>query len=183
MPWQLVTKEEAASCIGINQSAVQDIWSEMVEGLIFEDYKHTFGTPTEATELYDGTGTDTLFLRRTPITAFSAVQIDNTTIPISSFSVVGNTLIYPGKFPVGTANISVTYTAGTDTVDPRLKFAELSALAYIWKFYVAERGDDSIKFSNAPSLGTNQYSPRPGLVKKVKEVIRDLVPARVKIGR
>lgn len=93
----------------------------------------------------------------------------------------GNVFVY------GISNIEIQYNAGVDNTSPdnlddRLAITELTCIAYLVKFFIANRGDDSIKFASAPSLGTNQYSSRPGIMQKMLEIIKETVPSKIRFG-
>lgn len=192
MAWTLVTKADAASFCGVDESIIQDSWSTFVEKLIIAEYKHSLPIATY-TERYDGEDKPIIFLKHTPVLSVTSIKyINYTTAPANSFistSTFYNTtnfveLTTGDIFPEGIKNIEITYSAGMDydDIDARLQLAELTCIAHFVKFYMGNRGDDSIKFSEAPSLGSNQYSARPGLTTKIREIIRDLVPKKIRIN-
>lgn len=100
-----------------------------------------------ATEYYDGSGRDTLILKRRPVTAVASVWVDNKgfygqapdAFPTSSLLTVGVDYVSPSLaeseenaglllcvsdcWPTGRGNIKVTYTAGYSTIPDDLTLA------------------------------------------------------------
>ena len=193
MAWQLVTKAEAADWCGVEEDYIKDTWSDYIEKLIFAEYKYTFNVQSYI-ERYSGDNKSIIFLRHLPVVSITNVKyvdyvnLNNTSMNIFPQSYMSNSnyiqLTNGTTFPYGVDNIEVTYVAGVDfdDVDGRLALAELTCISYLVKFFVANRGEDSIKFSSAPALGTNQYSSRPGVIYKMKEIIRSLIPRRVRMS-
>lgn len=199
MAWKFVSKELATHFCNVSSDFMRDEYSDIVEEIILEEFRGTFVDPASLgvgetdvlyTETLDGMGTNILELSNTPINSVVSISVIS---PLQSdaplLNITDNLLIREkhiirkvGVFPEGIGNIQVSYRAGSTAVDSRLKFAELAALSYICKYLIANRGDDTIKFSRTAGIGSNQYSPRPGLPTKLKEIIREYVPSKVRIA-
>lgn len=189
MAWEFVSKATAATFCQVSQSFLLDEYSDMVEGLIKARYKYDLGQGTKV-ETLDGTGRNIIELNFTPVHSLIEVAIVGPTDDGSGVSDIASNAVIDGKFvklrngifPKGFANVRITYVGGTDEVDNRLMLAELAALSYITKYLVANRGDDTIKFSSSPGIGSNQYSPRPGFVTKIMTIMDEVLPRKVKFA-
>lgn len=189
MAWTIVEQSLALSFCNTTDAVLLDEYSDIVEGIIFSRYKHLIGQDT-FTEVLDGDGTNFLELSNTPIISITSVNIlspvveNQSSVDITSAILIRGTRIVRknSPFPEGYANIEVEYVGGTDTIDTRLQLAELASLAYLVKFFTANRGDDSIKFMSAPTLGQNQYSASPGIVRKIISTMDDLIPKGLKFS-
>jgi hypothetical protein len=185
MAWLYVDKALAADFAGVKASFLKDEWSDAIEALIRNEYKYHLNI-SSFTEYYSGDGTNLLFLKKTPIVSLTNVSIIGpsslTSVILNDYFITHTKFIEmtSGVFPEGHNNIVVEYTGGVDGVDPRVQFAEMACLAYLVKFLVGNRGEDTIKFASAPAIGTNQFSPRPGVVKKMQEIIRDIIPSPIR---
>lgn len=189
MAWTLVDKDVALQFCQTNETVLLDDYSDIIEGMIFRRYRYHIGID-EFTEIYDGTGNEFLELRQHPIVSISNISLTSPLYAYSDLVDIHNDILIRGRFikrasglfTPGIGNLTLTYEAGTEEVDERLQLAELAALNYLVKFFIANRGDDSIKFMSAPSIGANQYSNRPGVVRKIIDIMDDLVPRKIRFA-
>lgn len=186
MSWTLITKAEAANFCGVSESTLRDAWSDWIEQLILKMYSKQITTATY-TEKYDGTGTDTLYLDKVPITSVTSVKLKEPLWESSPYS-LATIYVYTdrislssGVFPEGTQNVEVVYVAGVGSVDARLGMAEAIALSYLLKYMQGNHGDSGLKWAVAPETGANQFSPKPGVVPKIRQAIQDIIPIRARL--
>ncbi|MHA1661873.1 MAG: hypothetical protein ACTSWQ_00935 [Candidatus Thorarchaeota archaeon] len=92
--------------------------------------------PVSATyteEKLSGDGTDYLMLKHRPITAVTEIQVEDEAIDITDLKYSGSALYLPGAFPLGFANIKVSYTAGYSDLPALFKTTALRISAFLYK--------------------------------------------------
>lgn len=106
-----------------------DVASALVEG--YADRVFSLNT---SSQLFNG-GTDTFILRQSPVTAVTAVVTDGTTLDSSAYDVdIANGIVRTVTAqPVGTANVSVSYTAGSATIPALAQHATLETVRHLWQ--------------------------------------------------
>lgn len=106
-----------------------DVASALVEG--YADRVFSLST---SSQLFNG-GTDTFILRQSPVTAVTAVVTDGTTLDSSAYDVdIANGIVRTTtKQATGTANVSVSYTAGSATIPALAQHATLETVRHLWQ--------------------------------------------------
>lgn len=106
-----------------------DVASALVEG--YADRVFSLNT---SSQLFNG-GTDTFILRQSPVTTVTAVVTDGTTLDSSAYDVdIANGIVRTVTAqPVGTANVSVSYTAGSATIPALAQHATLETVRHLWQ--------------------------------------------------
>lgn len=130
-----------------------------------------------ASELRDGTGTQSLMLANSPITAVSSVFINGTALDPSKFIFDNYLLIRTdgSVFTRGLRNISVSYTAGFIVVPDDIVQACVELVA--WRYKEKERvGQSTVSFASSGQNVTYQTSDVPADVKTTLNNYRKVVP-------
>lgn len=106
-----------------------DVASALVEG--YADRVFSLNT---SSQLFNG-GTDTFILRQSPVTAVTAVVTDGTTLDSSAYDVdIANGIVRTVTAQAtGTANVSVSYTAGSATIPALAQHATLETVRHLWQ--------------------------------------------------
>lgn len=175
--WVYCSKEEVSDYSGLAESKLKDHFSETVEAMITEHTGEVYGSTQQYTEDYDGDGTDTLFLKHSPVVSVSSLSIDDVNYQSTEYEVYDSGYIrlvgyrgsaidnalgtYGAVFPIGQNNITVVYTANNSTVPG---FVKLAALLMITELaLVSERAgvDGSLAVSRASTrAGETVIYPR-----------------------
>lgn len=189
MAWKYTTRQHAADFAGIQESGIRDEWSDWVEALIDRRSGKVITEATQ-TERYDGTGSDTLNLSKTPIISVTAVSILNANAldGLTAILNVSDVVVYDryirlqnGEFPYGKKNIEVTYVAGDGLTDYIFEYTECLCIAQIVNFMNNKRVDGSARMATAQRIGETQ--PRtPSLHRKLNEIINDNIGSRIRFG-
>lgn len=110
------------------------------------------------TEFYDGTRSNELLLRRSPVSAVSLVAVDSertfgsdTVLVASTYAVVGDVALrrHSGTWGKGSQNIKVTYTAGYSTIPADLEDACILLVEHRYRM----RGDRRLGRSSQGKQG------------------------------
>lgn len=106
-----------------------DVASALVEG--YADRVFSLNT---SSQLFNG-GTDTFILRQSPVTTVTAVVTDGTTLDSSAYDVdIANGIVRTVTAQAtGTANVSVSYTAGSATIPALAQHATLETVRHLWQ--------------------------------------------------
>ena len=92
--------------------------------LAIEHYcNRTFASTVYTAEKYDGNGMDTLYLKQYPITAVSAITVNDSALTTDDYEVDTQSLYKSSGWVQGRRNIAVTYTAGYSTMPEDLVMA------------------------------------------------------------
>lgn len=192
---------------GVKATDIKTEWLEWADALIEEYCGTAFdGTTTYTDETYDGNGTDTLVLRHRPVVSVSSVKISDTALSSSAYKVydwgirlnnspgVATSLPYqllsPDgvtgdlRFPKGTQNIKVTYTAGRSTVPKEVEMAATMIVSKIALFSREGGGGASQRWSQAAvQYGDPNIGPgiTPSLQSEVQAILRSILPRHRKI--
>lgn len=142
-----------------------DVASALVEG--YADRVFSLNT---SSQLFNG-GTDTFILRQSPVTAVTAVVTDGTTLDSSAYDVdIANGIVRTVTAqPTGTANVSVSYTAGSATIPALAQHATLETVRHLWQ---TQRGSMGAR----NPLNGDDYAPGMGfsLPRRVMELLDPL---------
>lgn len=137
------------------------------------------GTGTQITDVYDGTGTDTLFLRQYPIISLDAVTIDSTSVTPSLIHQYTDTgkLILKTTAQVTTwttnnpRNISIQYTYG-EQADNRVK--HYTALVAGMMTLIAQIGGtfDDVTSFQLPEISGSLGEPYTNIREALQRIIK-----------
>ena len=125
-------------------NAIADAVTRQIEGLCGGI---TFEPVTYTEELYDGDGTDNLFLNHVPVISVSELKIYNgstwDTIDAADYALylkLGKIILTAGdKFLTGPQYVSVTYSAGYTGVPPDVKLAAIKWISIYWQIWQDKR--------------------------------------------
>lgn len=124
-----------------------------IVGIIEREVRTSFIARTVTDELYDGTGCDTLVLRKAHVLSVTSVSVAGISVP-GPFTARGGVLRRSsGVWPVGIDNVSVTYEAGySATPPPDIKEAALAGT----RAYLLSTAPASAMDARRTSLSTEQ---------------------------
>jgi len=180
MPWTLCKKEDVTAIHPINESELQDFWSETVEGLI-RQYKGTpnLGVPTAITgEVHNGDGSNILVVRQPPIVSVESLLVNDAAYSAGDYKVKDLTIqLASQKFPDGTANVVVSYTSGsTANVDAVVRFCAATMIVAIINYRGRAGADGSIKFAQADvRMGKRSPNVNTGLIAHLTGIMAQMV--------
>ncbi len=149
MSTPLITLDYTKTVLRISTTTYDALLTALIAGVsqAIKTYCRRDLVSTEYVELYDGTGSHSLVLRRFPIISLTSVVIDAnssgaTTLTSDGFVLrpaTGEILFKPDAtpavgvlFPCGTANIQVDYTAGLDPIPDDLQMAAALAVGNLF---------------------------------------------------
>lgn len=193
MAWELCSKENFTSLTQASERSLDDFWSDVVEDMIRE---YT-GMPNlgrqlaVASELHDGDGTHILLVRQPAIISVTSLLVGGVPIPTSEYAVskYGIKLLYT-KFPVGVANVSVSYLSGSRTdvdgnlvIEPRIRMAAVAMIIALWNYRGRGGADSSIKWGTVdPTEGEENPNQKIGLTSHLRTIMkRTLRRERVRV--
>lgn len=133
----LFTYAEAQSFRYNNDTPLASFSEEEIEAAaerVKERFENICGVafePTEVTVTLDGTGTATVVLPHTRVSAVSAAEIDDVAVTLADIKAKSFGVLYLASgWTSGTRNVSVTYTHGYAAVPETIKRAALIAAAH-----------------------------------------------------
>jgi Phage gp6-like head-tail connector protein len=146
----ILTLAEFKTYVGISDTSEDNQLNpmiDMINDLIPELTERTLEETAYENELYDGSATTALNLNNYPIVSIEEVLVYNTEIEVVSYSDrvetgtdgywikdAENGVLYRNAgWPIGRGVISISYTAGYDTIPNNLKYAALQAASYLRK--------------------------------------------------
>lgn len=141
----LTTLANAKAWLGLTTTADDTLLSRLVSAVsaFCEQWTNRTFTLTTYAETRDGTGSDRLMFRHTPVVAVTSVLVGNDMVPART--VLGQTgwiaddafLTYDGGiFPRGRGNVVIQYEAGYATVPLEIEQSVLELVGILYK----ERG-------------------------------------------
>ena len=142
---------------------------------IIDQYcKRDFNQHTDQTEYYDGDGTYWIFLKHIPVISVSSVYIDDDLVDSDEYVVLTEQGAIRRKekiWPIGVANIKVTYTYGYASVPDAIKDACTRLVVNM--FLKTERWDELKGAQGISIAGINvNYGPeQPILTDEIKEIL------------
>ena len=171
MAWTYCTKEIVAALYTVEESDLQDEWSDWVEALISERYGYAYigDTETVTDEVHNGDGTSFLYVKYPPIVSVTSVEVGSTTptaLTSTSYKAFDdhielvNSPTSPlsmsmsgvrATFPVGVQNITVTYVSGLATVPTIVQLTAAQMIAEIAKFPQRGGADYTMKYTGQPN--------------------------------
>ena len=193
MSWTFTTKAKVASFTGISSTALQDEWSDWVEGLI-KDYMGVdyIGTTSSVTETHDGDGTNLVVVDSPPIVSVSSFSIDSVAVSSSDYKVydgyvkliaLSNPLLVTAAqklalyVPKGEQNVSITYTSGYATVPSKVEWASTQMIGLIAQYSQRKGVDASLQFSS-PTETKGQRVRMPKLYLSLQDVMETVLGRR-----
>ena len=145
------------------QTAMNDLLTSLLDSLndVIEDYLGVTCINTEYTEVYDGDGTNTLFLKHYPIVSVSSLSVDDGTVSSSDYYIYsdeGFIRLDSDVFTKDNQNVAITYKAGHGAtraaVPEPLKLALKTWVARVYKAeyvdFAPEVGEEAAR--NTPFL-------------------------------
>ena len=186
MAWTLCSKTDITSIFPVSEAALQDFWSDAVEALIREHLgAPLLGTSTVSIdgELHDGDGTNMVILNNLPIQNIVSVSVDDAPVAATEYTKkgIGVALLY-STFPIGVANVSVSYTAGSDEVDgkiiidPIVRLCAATMISAIATYKGRGGSDASVKWASAEQKeGSTAPVLEKGLVSSLSSIMRTLL--------
>jgi hypothetical protein len=199
--WDLVTKTQCAAISGLAESLYADDWYNSVLFRIEERLSTEHVAATDLDEYYDGDNTAIIVPRTWPIQTVTTLDVGGTAYSDTSYRVYDSYIetiqvprtnldqaVYGGSgvFVAGKQNIHLVYNAGF-AVDDRRLIGIKDALAQainIYAMQAARHGSGAaIPYRASASLmgDPEVESDVAGLHRAIIDVIRTLVPGRIKI--
>lgn len=190
MAWTIVSRAEVADLTAINETDLRDSWYDMVVGLLKKEsgYEYIDGTQAISDEAHDGDGTDMLRVKYPPIVSVSSLTIDDTSVASSRYKVYGNYIrlvsdiddTIPDYFPVGTQNVTISYTGGFTETPEELKLAIVNAIGVVGQY---QRRGATMVTPKYTTPDRSEPAPEPmipsvNLVSVVRNILRNGLPAR-----
>lgn len=138
----LTTVENVKAVLGLTVSTADGGLARLVAAVsqAFRTYLNRDLSLTTYTETRDGTGTAALLLANRPVLSVTSVQVGPPSLPRQAYVVnrdyvVTNTAIRHlwGTWPLGIANIVVTYTAGYEAIPFDIEAAATKVTAQRYK--------------------------------------------------
>jgi hypothetical protein len=182
MAWTLCSKEDVVGITHAPESALEDFWSNTVEGLI----RRHLGMPhlgeqvTVTDERHNGDGTYILLVRKPPIVSVSSLLLNGAALSASDYVVTDFSiqLLYT-KFTKGILNVKVSYVSGSvdvDDIDPIISMTAAAMIAAIWNYRGRGGADASIKWGTAPAQeGEDTPNANVGLTSHLHTIMKRML--------
>lgn len=184
MAWTLCTKEDVTLIHPIQESELEDMWSDIVEALI----RQHMGQPNLGltgtvivNELHNGTGTPMIQVYKPPILSVQAIRLsdlDGTGLAASDFVVFpsGYIQLKYQDFPEGNLNIGLDYTSGSDSVDDVTRLTAVAMVIAIINYRRRGGADSSIKWGTADKkAGEPTPNQEIGLTTHLQMIMKQLL--------
>lgn len=182
MAWTLCDKEDVMALYPIDEANLNDIWSELVEGLI-RTYKGTpyLGVATAIVDEYHNGfgGSDIIVVNKPPIASVQALTVDGAILSSSDYIVFQNRIQLIGRtINEGRLNVIISYTSGTLSTsdDPNVRFAAATMIIACINYAGRMGADTSIKWGMTEN---KEGSPSPninvGLVTHVRAIMKGML--------
>lgn len=116
------------------------------------------------TDTRDGTGTNRMMSSNYPIISISSLTVNNVAVPASNGQTYGYMFdknriwLIGATFPMGTGNVSVTYSAGYATVPPAIEQGCIELVAQ--KYFLKERIGVTSKVINGETVAYDKRDLR-----------------------
>lgn len=180
MAWTLCSKAQVTSIYKINESMLDDFWSDTVESMIRSYIRAPYLGLSEVTitERHSGDRSPVISLNNPPVTGVSSVKVNGSVIDASRYSFVSTAVaLTDGKsFPEGILNLEVTYTTGGGDVPSKVQLAAATMVASIAIFEGRAGSDGSIKYGDLPEfLGGDTAVKDVGLVTYLKYIMTSML--------
>lgn len=180
MAWTLCRKNDITDLYPIAEADLRDFWSETVEGLIKQYMGAPYlGAPTSISgEYYNGDGTPILVVKSPPIQSVQSLVADGSSYSSSEYLLSENTItLKNGVFPVGTGNITLTYTSGNlANVDPVVRLCAATMVVAMINYRGRAGADSSLKFAQAETReGEKSANINVGLVSHLRSIMHTML--------
>lgn len=167
-----VALETAKAWLGIADTSSDALLGVVIPSVTqaMLDYMDRDPRETTVTERHDGTNNDTLVVNQYPVSAVSAITVDDTPLDATQLARVmfDGRFIYwrGGFFPRGPKNISISLTGGIPAADTAalaaLQMAALHTLKAMWSARRMEQNATGESFSGV--LSQSFWATGPGAV-------------------
>jgi len=183
MAWTLCSKEDVTLIHPIQESELEDMWSDTVEGLIRQHMgQPNLGLSEVITnELHNGTGTPLMQVSKPPLLSVQAVRLngeDGLTLG------AGDYVVYPSgyihlkyqDFPQGNLNVSLDYTGGAAAVDQVVRLTATAMIIAIINYRRRGGADASIKWgADDKKAGEPTANQEFGLTTHLQTIMKQLL--------
>lgn len=179
MAWELFTKQNVQDDTGVASNDMTDLMYEAAVAEAEKWLRRKLTAPATYTEVFDGDGTDTIFVAHPPIVSISSLSITGVAIDSGSYEVYPHYIRLTGLrynefyesifgpspvFPIGTQNISLTYSGGIVAANvPKNIIYGLERIVAEMSLSEQRKGSDaSFAFDFAQASQSMESSPEPG---------------------
>jgi hypothetical protein len=179
MAWELCSKRDVMSIHPVNDSDLEDQWSDEIEGLI-RKYKRSPNlgrTETITDEIHNGDGTPVLHVKKPPISSITSLSVNDVLLTASDYVVFENYIILKAQsFPKGLVNIKVSYVSGTSVVDADIKLTAAAMIIAIYNYKRRMGSDASLKWGSPDNkVGEETPNVNVGLTSHLRQIMRRML--------
>jgi hypothetical protein len=162
----LVTLAQLKSFLGVsatNRDTPLELSIDAASAKIIKYLGYDPSTQTYSEEYHEGNGTDYLWTNARPITAVSAITVDDSSLSTDSFTARTNWIDLEGYCPGIGSEVLVSYTAGYTTIPYDIQIACLQIAAHM------ERQQEATGLNglSSRSTGDSSRSVQDGFVDEV----------------
>jgi len=186
MAWEIVSADYVADMCGLTVQELDDRWYDFAVDLIRRRVGESAVQPVQVTEKLNGNGTRYIRVSRPPIDFVSQLKVEDAVIPSNLYTntelyvvlvdkIAVNPHVEMDVFPVGIANVEVTYT----TKDPDNVVANAIALVIRELATIKKTQGGLVRFQTFVSGERNENDLRalsPAAHKRVIQIVESLLP-------
>jgi len=180
MAWTFCSKEDITLMYPIEESDLEDAYSELVEGLIQEHQGTPYlGSSTLVSDEYhDGDGTDSLAVHKPPIVSVSSLEVNTAALTASDYIVKDTTIqLKYQTFPSGRANVKISYYSGQTTNIPQsVRLAAMTMIVALLTYKNRYGADGTLRFAQSPTR-EGEMTPvfSMGVITHLKGIMKNLL--------